>query len=330
MNLLCPNCHKTLTVPEQYAGQLMKCPLCSGNFTVPSLPETPELTPPNPTADADSTETYDVRNDPAPTPLSHYSTPVSVPTKTASETPTPKPLTSSPPTYPSQPPVGYNKAHTLFLAPNILQYVAPVAVALLFFLQMFTWVGLFTGGVPVLTQGAWSAAYAFSSKVTGAESIYPFDLKAVEPDASGFLILYTLLFLITLVITLGIVILPHVQVPLPPVVQRLLPYRWGIAAVLNLLVFFFLAVQLLVGFNLETKVATFAAKKAAEEFPEKKTIDELKKEARKGEIINTVQRTVWLYLAILLHLLAIGGSSLMYWLNLRGDSRPLPRFEFAY
>ena len=38
MNLLCPNCQKMLTVPEQYAGQLMKCPLCSGNFTVPALP----------------------------------------------------------------------------------------------------------------------------------------------------------------------------------------------------------------------------------------------------------------------------------------------------
>ena len=38
MNLLCPNCQKMLTVPEQYAGQLMKCPLCSTNFTVPALP----------------------------------------------------------------------------------------------------------------------------------------------------------------------------------------------------------------------------------------------------------------------------------------------------
>jgi len=32
MNLLCPNCQKMLTVPEQYAGQLMKCPLCAGTF----------------------------------------------------------------------------------------------------------------------------------------------------------------------------------------------------------------------------------------------------------------------------------------------------------
>jgi serine/threonine protein kinase len=37
-NLLCPNCHSPLGVPDIYAGQLMKCPLCKQNFTVPSLP----------------------------------------------------------------------------------------------------------------------------------------------------------------------------------------------------------------------------------------------------------------------------------------------------
>ena len=39
MNLLCPNCQKPLTVPEQYAGQPMRCPLCAGTFTVPALPQ---------------------------------------------------------------------------------------------------------------------------------------------------------------------------------------------------------------------------------------------------------------------------------------------------
>ena len=35
MNLLCPNCQKPLSVPDQYAGQPMRCPLCNGTFTVP-------------------------------------------------------------------------------------------------------------------------------------------------------------------------------------------------------------------------------------------------------------------------------------------------------
>ena len=32
MNLLCPACQKMITVPDQYAGQTMKCPLCSQLF----------------------------------------------------------------------------------------------------------------------------------------------------------------------------------------------------------------------------------------------------------------------------------------------------------
>lgn len=38
MNILCPSCQKMLQVPDQFAGQMMKCPLCGNNFTVPSLP----------------------------------------------------------------------------------------------------------------------------------------------------------------------------------------------------------------------------------------------------------------------------------------------------
>src|SRR5439155_27342045 len=50
MNILCPNCQRPLTVQEQYAGQMMKCPLCGGTFTVPALaptPATPPVTPPS-------------------------------------------------------------------------------------------------------------------------------------------------------------------------------------------------------------------------------------------------------------------------------------------
>jgi hypothetical protein len=38
MAFLCPSCQKMLTVPEQYAGQMMKCPLCGGTITVPAPP----------------------------------------------------------------------------------------------------------------------------------------------------------------------------------------------------------------------------------------------------------------------------------------------------
>lgn len=44
MNLVCPSCQEPLSIPEQYAGQLMKCPACSNHFTVPS-PEAIERAP---------------------------------------------------------------------------------------------------------------------------------------------------------------------------------------------------------------------------------------------------------------------------------------------
>ncbi len=62
MNLLCPNCQKMLTVPEQYAGQMMKCPLCAGTFTVPGLPAAAAPPPPPPV------ETIPFQSDPMPPP----------------------------------------------------------------------------------------------------------------------------------------------------------------------------------------------------------------------------------------------------------------------
>ncbi len=46
MNLLCPACQKMITVPDQYAGQTMKCPLCSQLFPAPVLPSGNPLPPP--------------------------------------------------------------------------------------------------------------------------------------------------------------------------------------------------------------------------------------------------------------------------------------------
>src|SRR5690242_15582638 len=71
MNLLCPNCQKMLTVPEQYAGQLMKCPLCSGTFTVPALPsggQGYEAAPPAPAGPTPATPPATAPLTPAPAP----------------------------------------------------------------------------------------------------------------------------------------------------------------------------------------------------------------------------------------------------------------------
>ena len=75
MNLQCPNCQKLLTVQEHYAGQLMKCPLCKENFTVPALPSAGPGMEPAPAFSTPSAPPppepnhYGLKSEPPPPPL---------------------------------------------------------------------------------------------------------------------------------------------------------------------------------------------------------------------------------------------------------------------
>src|SRR5947209_7552603 len=119
MNLLCPNCQKPLTVPEQYAGQPMRCPLCQGTFTVPAPPAPP---PP-----------LDFGLPPGPSSVTGAPPPPSGPPPT---------YTEDHPSFPAAPtPEGYQRKYTVWFSPRVLQYVAPVALFLVFVLTFFAWTG---------------------------------------------------------------------------------------------------------------------------------------------------------------------------------------------
>src|SRR5437899_1233357 len=45
MKLLCPNCQREITVPDQFAGQQMRCPICTQVFTAPALPSAEPIGP---------------------------------------------------------------------------------------------------------------------------------------------------------------------------------------------------------------------------------------------------------------------------------------------
>src|SRR5947209_2379435 len=167
MNLLCPNCQKPLTVPEQYAGQPMRCPLCSGTFTVPALP-TPAAPaapiapmpppPPSSVATVAPADTYGFK-EPVPPPTSpapaapaadlafeQMSSPSRAPSAITGGAPSAsrQSFTEAQPTYPSTPtPEGYQRKYTVWFSPKHLQYVAPIAVFLVFILTFFPWVGVY-------------------------------------------------------------------------------------------------------------------------------------------------------------------------------------------
>src|SRR6266446_4582719 len=82
MKLICPNCQKELTVPDQYAGQVMKCPLCAGNFTAPTLPQASSAPPPSAPA-----HTYGL----APEPIVPVTAPAPAPAPPRKKEPAPAP-----------------------------------------------------------------------------------------------------------------------------------------------------------------------------------------------------------------------------------------------
>ena len=71
----------------------------------------------------------------------------------------PASVMKSPPPPRQQTPGGYTHRLTITLNPQIVPWVAPVCLVLVFVLSFFPWVGRFYGSYDVLTQSAWGAAF---------------------------------------------------------------------------------------------------------------------------------------------------------------------------
>lgn len=344
MNLLCPNCQKMLTVPEEYAGQLMKCPLCNGTFTVPALPTSaaapapvPAGLPPGP-APAEP-DVYGLHHEPEPPPPEPFRpdgvTATAPPLPSTATTRTPPPPEA--PSTSAAPPEGYTRAPTVWLSPKVLQWVPSAALVLVFVFQFLPWVGLYPGGVPGVTQSAWGAAFGACTQDHDLDTVLPSMEKGEKPEdnsipgASALTIFYLLLFFPSLVVTVAVLVhdMGLIRAKLPPQVDRLLPWRWGIVGLVNLALLFLLALQLLFGFSLDSRYGAWVDQKV--QAKEAKKTDEIKlADVTRGRLLEELTHTVWLKLVIVLHVLATVAAVLMYLLLQRSQSRPLPRMELLW
>lgn len=323
MNLLCPNCQKTLTVPEQFAGQLMKCPLCSGTFTVPALPPAGEPAPAEPSEPsrpaAESAPAFAAP--PLSSPEPAFSAPAEPAFKTASPTPAAATASSGP------------RQVSLHLREGYLKWIPPAALLIVFVLHFFPWLGIYPGGVPAVTQNAWGAAFNLTP-YTDPDMKELFSLPAeVEKNLTvSPLILFYLFptFLVTLAFTLFVTLQPIANFKVPPQVQQLLPWKYAILAGLNALLLLFLVLQLLLNFSLESAYTDLVYKKYESQAAGSKTHELKKVEAERGMELQKLRRTVWLRLSFVLHLLAAGAAGLVYWLEKRGPDAPTPVLEWRW
>lgn len=295
MNLLCPNCQKPLTVPDQYAGQLMKCPLCNGTFSVPGLAP-PSAPPPPPPSQPD---VFQVSPEPPPP------SPRQEPARSRRD------ATPAPPPPPPPPTSGYQRTFSLTLNPKAAAWVAPAAIVLIFVLLFFPWVSTYlTDGNQWYSQLGWGTGFGSQRSFLG--------------------ILYILLLFPTLFVAIALAVVPLLPIKLPPQLAPLLPWRSAAVAAVVLLPTLFLAAQcLLFGFGLENTVLTTGDGPKSE-----KPGDTLEDKLRARETTRTVaratlDRSLWPYLAGVLHLIALAGCGIDLWLERRGPSLP-PRMDLLW
>lgn len=182
MNLLCPSCQKMLQVPDQFAGQQMRCPLCNNIFTVPGLPDAAGMPPPPP---------------PPPEPFRASDRPPPPP----SFAPPPPPEPSRAPAVPP-PPVherDYLRLKSYWISKRVVPWIAPISLGVLFLFSFFLWIPVvdpLRGGKP--SGDLWTIGFG--------------------KDGTGLFGIYTLLILFGLLGSVA-TLLMHLRVipPLPPI-----------------------------------------------------------------------------------------------------------------
>jgi hypothetical protein len=260
MDFRCPSCQKDLTVPDEYAGQLMKCPLCQNTFQAPSLP--PPLAPSPP----DGADTYSVATEPsAPAP------PAPPPRQ---EAPPRKKETPAPP--PPVPTGDYTQKQTIWISPRVVPWIAPAALLLALLLTFFPWAGYADGASYLAWGWGWFSA----------------------PKWNPLTFFYTLTLLFAFLASVAITVLRLVPTFKPPqALEQVWPWRAGLVAFFAFLGLFFLLIQLLIGFQPE------------------------------GDTLHT---TIFVWLTLLVQLVALLGALLDFWLEIRGPGHPMPRIDISW
>ncbi|MGH7225293.1 MAG: hypothetical protein ACRELF_18885, partial [Gemmataceae bacterium] len=271
------------------------------------------------------------RDEPLPPPAP---SPFSTPFPPQTEAPPPPAPAPAPPQPAPLPPQGYQRSIAMSLNGKVLQWIAPICLLLVFVLQFFDWDGLYPGGVAAVTGNAWTAAFGAYS-ADGDLKTHPYvpDIKEDKhkPGASVLTIFYLILFFPALLVTIAAVAITMVPIKLPLQVEKLLPWRWGVVTAINLIVFLFLGLQVLLGFSLDSRFRDFVDNRMKNEKKETPTTPERKlADVHRGQMMEVEHHTIWLRLAVLLHLAAIASAALMFWLHQRGSHRPLPQLELRW
>jgi hypothetical protein len=230
MELLCPNCQKKLTVPEQYAGQIMRCPLCQGTFNVPSMP---------PTVPAETSG-----------PVGFYTPPpkpetiAAAPDVAAADAPGLPPISDETPSVAAAlaaggsratPSAGYTRICTMKFNPQIVQWL-PLGLVVAFILTFFPWIF----GQTVSVGGISAGTPSFNAWDIG------FGEKTTQFESHPLVALFDVLIIIAALLSIASLVVGLKVLPDLPALKPIIPLRTLIVGGAGGLAWLFLTLQCVV------------------------------------------------------------------------------------
>jgi hypothetical protein len=241
-------------------------------------------------------------------------------------------------------PSGYTKSAGFSLSPEIVQWIAPVALALSCLLTLFPWDGAYPGGYAAYHQNAWGALIGNFSTDKVAEKVLKLedpgkDEKRLKDYVHWNFYMLPYLPLLGLATALAIlsVLLPHLNLKIPPHMERYIPMRMFVVATVAFIMVLVLVTQMWSGFGLENGLQT-AMKERYEKAeppakdPEKLTDEDVKKQEITRAITTdglNIRQTTWVCLALILDLIAVIGAYGAFALHYR-QGQPWPRLQFSW
>ncbi len=229
MNLICPNCQRMLQVADQFAGQVLKCEHCAAAYSVPVLPQAPAFSAVSPpSSSGPPQEESATRGSPAGGEPDLYRLEPPGPNGPGSQAAPPRmdgiPL--------PQLVAGYQHLHSIWIKPEVVKWLAPAALALVFILLFFPWI------VPLEKP---------AEQLTGWET-------AFGRRSNGFGTIFGLLFLLSFAMAIAAVVLPRLPPErLHPKLREFLPWRAAAVFGLTAFAFLFFALQIAMGFGSENE-----------------------------------------------------------------------------
>jgi len=313
MRLLCPYCQKPITVADSEAGKTVNCPECREQFAAPQLftpPPTPYEAPGRPAWAPSPPPMPETHREPAdrPEPMESRDLP---------ELPTPDRELS-----------GYRKMYSIPMRADVIRWIPPGAMTLVFLLTLFPWNGMYPGGTSAYTQSAWQCLFGAFSSDPVAERLMQFTPILEERVHSNLWLLpYLLLLIPALALAWAGPIVEVLKVKLPPNIEPYWKYRSAALGALLFFMFLLLLAQCLTGFGIQKAVEQYideqvTLEKASAKTPEEIQTLEMKMDGKRGSM--RVRTTTALRLAIFLHLIAALAALGELGLALRGD-KPPPR-----